>query len=152
MPKKHKLTGDFSPEYTVLGLSCQARGYKLAILINEKLELHLRRVEDFTAHGKAGLTYPLYKDQARDSRRMFYVLYNRHTEGLLVAALKGIDAFIVIFESLAPAEISLLLTRLRKGPGIQAAYEIKAPSVKDFDLLIEDLEVHVMNMKKAEED
>ena len=145
MPKKHKLTGDFSPEYTVIGISSQARGYKLAMQVNEKLGLHLRRVEDFPKQGTEGRNYALYEDQAKDSRRLYYLLSNRHPEGLLATALKGIDAFIVIFECLSKMEISELLLLLRKGQGIQAAYEIKVETVKDFDLMLEDLEVHLMN-------
>lgn len=145
MPKKHRLTGDFSPEYSVIGVSSQARGYKLAMQVNEKLDLHLRRVEDFPKHGTEERYYALYEDQAKDSRRLYYLLSNRHQEGLLVPALKGIDGFIVIFESLSQGEINELLLLLRKGQGIQAAYEIKVETVRDFELLLEDLEVHLMD-------
>ena len=148
MPKKHKLTGDFSPEYSVIGISSQARGYKLAMQVNEKLDLHMRRVEDFPKHGNEERYYALYEDQAKDSRRIYYLLSNRHQEGLLIPALKGIDGFLVIFENLSQAEVTELLLLLRKGQGIQAAYEIKVETVKDFDHLLEDLEVHLMDRPK----
>lgn len=152
MPRKYKLSGDFDPEYTVIGISSQARGYKLAMQVNEKLELHLHRTDDFSLQSTSERTYALYEDQAKDSRRLFYLLYNRHPEGLMVASLKGIDAFFIIFESLNTVEINELLQMFRKGQGIQAAYEIKIDTVKDFDHLLEDLEVHLMNrVKKPEE-
>lgn len=152
MPKKFKLTGDFSPEYTVIGISSQAKGYKLAMVVNETLEFHFKRVEDFHVPGKNEVGYTLYQDQARDSDRIYYLLYNRHVEGMLVPLLKGIDALLVIYDSLSGSEINLLLGALRKGKGVQAAYEIKVESIKDFDHLLEDLEVHLMNMKKPAED
>lgn len=151
MPKKHKLTGDFLPEYSVIGLTAQARGYKLAMLVNEKLNLHLHRVDDFSVQGRQPRSFSLYEDQARDSRRMFYLLYNRHPEGLLTPSMKGIDAYLIIFEDLGKQEIRELLTLLRSGAGIQAAYEIQVPTIKDFDLLMEDLEVHLINLKKENE-
>jgi hypothetical protein len=153
MAKKYKLSGNFTPEYTVLGLSSQARGYRLAMLVNERLELHLRRVEDFPGTGpREPLNYALYQYEDPDLRRIYNLLYNRNTEGLLVPVLKGIDAFLVLHESLSAGEITSLLTRLRQGTGIQAAYEIKLSSVKDFELLLEDLEVHIINMIKPGEE
>lgn len=153
MAKKYKLSVDFTPEYTVLGLSSQARGYRLAMLVNKKLELHLRRVEDFPGTGpREPLNYALYQHEDPDLRRIYNLLYNRNTEGLLVPALKGIDAFMVLHERLSAGEISSLLARLRQGTGIQAAYEIKLSSVKDFEFLLEDLEVHTINMKKPGEE
>ena len=150
MPKKFKLTGDFIPEYTVIGISSQARGYRLAIMVNEKLKLHLRRKEDFPGPGnRQELNYALYQDIVKDLPRNFYLLYNRHPEGLLVPSLKGIDAFLVIYESLPSRDVNALLSRLRQGQGIQAAYTIKSSTAKDFDLLLEDLEVHIMKQEKT---
>ena len=152
MPKKHKLTGDFSPDYTVIGISSQVRGYKLAMLVNEKLELHLYRVQDFAVHSKPDRVYMLYEAHARDSRRMYHLLYNRNPEGHLVPSLKGLDAFLITDEELNSAEISKALSQLRKGQGIQAAYDIKLNTVKDLDLLLEELEVHLMDIKKKPEE
>lgn len=153
MVKKYKLSGDFTPEYTVLGLSSQARGYRLAMLVNQRLDLRLRRVQDFPGSGqKEPLFYALYQHEDHDLRRVYNLLYNRSTKRLLVPALKGIDAFIVLHERLQPAEITSMLSTLRQGTGIQAAYEIKLATVKDFDLLLEDLEVHIINMKKPGEE
>jgi len=152
MPKKHKLTGNFAPEYSVIGITAQARGYKLAMAVNEKLDLHLFRVEDFPGHGKQSSGFILYEAQEKDTLRMFYLLYNRHPEGLLVPSLKGIDAFVIVFEDLGKQEITDLLNRLRQGTGIQAAYEIRVATIKDFDLLMEDLEVHLLNLKRKPEE
>ena len=152
MPKKFKLTGDFSPDYTVIGISSQARGYKLAMLVNEKLGLHLQRVDDLAFHKDAERVFMLYEATAKDSRRKYYLLYNRNPEGLLVPSLKGMDAFLIIDEEFNAVETSLALSTLRKGPGIQAAYEIKISTVKDFDLLLEDLEVHLIGMKTKPEE
>jgi hypothetical protein len=152
MAKRHRLTGDFSPDYTVLGISSQARGYKLAMLVNEKLGFRFHRIEDFTTHDKPGQAFVLYEDQARESQRMYYLLYNFHLEGLLVPSLKGIDAFMIIYESFTSAETTITLSSLRKGKGIQAAFEIEVPPIKGFDILLDDLEVHLMNVKKKKED
>jgi len=145
MPKKYKLTGDFEAEYTIIGMTSQARGYKLAMLINEKLGLHFHRTDDFTRNGKYDLDFALFEYQAKDTRRIYYLLFNRSTEGMLAPALKGIDAFLIFFEILNPVEIRQLISALRNGPGVQAAYEIKPETVKDFDQVLEDLEVHLMN-------
>jgi hypothetical protein len=152
VPKKHKLTGDFSPDYTVIGISSQARGYKLAMLVNEKLGFHFHRMEDFQGHDRPEHQYILYEDQAKDSRRIYHLLYNRHPDGLLVSSLKGIDAFLVIYESLSSFETTATLKALRQGQGIQAAYEIEISTVKGFDLLLEDLEVHLLKIQKKKEE
>jgi hypothetical protein len=148
MPKKHRLTGDFSPDYTVIGISTQLKGYKLAMLVNEKLGYHLRRVEDFIPHGKPDQALILYEDKTKDNRRVYYLLFNRHPEGWLLPAVKGIDAFLLIHESIGTTETSTILSALRKGQEIQAAYEIQVPTLKDFEIVLQDLEVHLLNIKK----
>jgi hypothetical protein len=152
MPKKHKLTGDFTPDYTVIGISSQARGYKLAMLVNGKLGLRLQRVEDLSLHEKPDRAYMLYEYRAKDSARIYHLLYNRHPEGLLAPALKGIDAFLLLYESLPAVETGMILSALRKGQGIQAAYTIDIATVKGFDSLLEDLEVHLMSSRKKPEE
>jgi len=122
----------------------------IVMLVNEKLDCRLHRIDDFAVHGKEQY-YILYEYQGKESQRMYYLLYNRHQEGWLFASLKGIDAFFIIQESLSPPETSALLSTLRKGHGIQAAYEIRISTVKDFDLLLQDLEVHLMNTRKRKE-
>jgi hypothetical protein len=152
MAKRFKLSGEFTPDYTVIGLSSQARGYRLAMVVNQRLDLHLRRVMDFPGRDpRQPLFYILYQHEDHDLRRIYNLLYNRNTEGLLIPALKGIDAFLVVLENLSSAETGALLSRLRHGTGIQAAYEIRLSTIKDFDLLLEDLEVHIMGMKSPGE-
>ena len=152
MPRKHKLTGDFAPDYTVIGISSQARGYKLAMLVNERLAFRLHRMDDFFPHGIPDRAYAVYEDRARDSTRTYHLLYNRHPEGLLAPSLKGIDAFLIVQESLSATETSITLSALRKGTGIQAAYEIDVSTVKGFEFIMEDLEVHLMDIKRKMEE
>lgn len=152
MARKHKLSGDFIPEYTVIGLSSLARGYRLAMKVNEKLGLKLRRVADYPGRGPdQPLLYSLYYYNDRELRRNYILLYNRNPEGMLVPQLKGIDAFLVLHERLSSAESGAMLNTLRQGPGIQAAYEINISAVKDFDLLMQDLEVFITDTNQPGE-
>lgn len=145
MAKKLKLDPGFSSDFTIIGISCHLKDYKMAFNVNSKLGLNLKRGTDFASPTPEGrdCTYSFYHSGHESGKCNYFLLSNHHPESKLLPYLKTTDYFFIIDEVLGPSSIQALITPIRQIQNVLTAFEVKQDTVKNIDTFLSDLELHI---------
>ena len=72
----------------------------------------------------------------------FYLIGNRNIEGHFMIPQKGIDYFLLTKELFDEERLQQIASALRSISGIQGVFLVKMGTIKNLDLMIENLELH----------
>ena len=147
MAKKLSIPVSLSEEYTIIGIACHLKEYRISFQINQALRIRLRRMEDLLieeADEADNKHYALYTYDDTDRRFCYLLLANHHQEGKLLGSLKQTDYFLIISQNLSREEIDRIILNIRKVQGVLTAFQIQVRDVRNMDLLLNDLEMHLM--------
>ncbi|MBE0646767.1 MAG: IPExxxVDY family protein [Bacteroidales bacterium] len=139
--------------YTLVGLSSQLKDYRLSFLINKLPGFDLVRFEDLMVSvPEAGdsVAFSVYTCSDEENYNSYTLLSNRSSDHFLIPAFRQTDYLLLIEGPFKKQQMDRLLKTLRTIPEILLAAEIKPESIKQFESLVSDLELHVMkNIKKV---
>ena len=149
MARKLKLTPGSAPDYTVIGISCHLKDYRMVFLANRKLRFQFRRTEDLVIEeGGSVKDYSFYIYDNRDERTTYFLVQNHHPEGRLVPSLKGVDYFIIAGDMLDATSVTLMAARLQEIPQVLSSFKIDLDKVKNLDVILEEIELHMLEQKR----
>jgi hypothetical protein len=144
MGKKILLNIRSEPTYfTLIGISCHLKDYRLSYLLNQKLEYSFSKLEDLQ-----DFSFYYYRDE--DRYNTYTLIANRSQESVLVPQLKQTDFLLLVEGEFKKAQKDPVLNAIRTIPNVLTAYEIRLPEIKNFEILLTDIEMHVMNIFKIE--
>ncbi len=127
--------------YTLLGISCHLRDYHLTYLLNEKLELEFIKEDDFQG-------YPFFFCRDENCFNAYYLLGNRGQESILFPDMKQADYLLLIEGPFKKSQLERLMKNIRQIDNILMSFEISPEKIKNFETMLNDLELHVMNIHK----
>jgi|SRR5690606_21426253 len=153
---------DYSEPYTLIGIHCGEEEYKLAFLLNQKLNMRLKRKTsdlDLSHHGLM-ISFPLYDFEDKSNYTHYYLVANKcrsqdaslqSSGGLfneiesprsnihfLLPEFKKVDYFLTIFSDYETEPIREIVGELMEIKQIVSAYEIDPESIKSKSNLIFD--------------
>lgn len=156
------LEEEYSEPFTLIGIHCGEEEYKVAFLLNQKLNLQLKRKKsdlDFSFQGLM-VTFPLYDFEDKNHYIHYYLVANKcrskdaslHSSGglfneldsprsnvhYLLPEFKKVDYLLKIYSDLETAHIREILGGLKEVKQIVSAYEIDAENIKSKSNLIFD--------------
>ena len=140
MTKKLTFKVDYFEEYELLSVASHLKDYRLAYFINEHLGLELQKFDDFKLKDEKRYSWFCYSEGENGST--FYLIGNTHPDGLLIPSQKGIDYFLLIKDLFDDNRLKGLTTKLRGIKGVMGVFRVEMDSVKNLDLMIENLELH----------
>lgn len=135
--------------YTLVGISCHLRDYRLSYLVNENLGFRLVRLNDmpYLPQGaKERLLFSLYSWKDDDRYNTYYLLTNRSEESLLIPQMRQADFLLLIEGPFKKKQQDDLLSRLRAVPNVLTAFGIPFSSVKNYENILMDLELHLNDL------
>ena len=127
--------------FTLLGISCHLRDYHLTYLLNEKLELEFIKEDDFQG-------YPFFFCRDENCFNAYYLLGNRGQESILFPDMKQADYLLLIEGPFKKSQLERLMKNIRQIDNILMSFEISPEKIKNFETMLNDLELHVMNIHK----
>jgi hypothetical protein len=143
MAKKFILEARSEPiYYTLAGISCHLKDYRLSFLINQALGSSFIKMDDL--HG--GYSLYLYRDE--ECRNTYSLICNRSAEKILFPELKQTDFILLVEGPFKKSQMNRLIHILKAIPNILTAFEIQALSLKNFTGFLDDLELHLMKIRK----
>jgi len=140
-----KFTLEARPEtayYTLAGISCHLKDYRLSFLLNQAIGCNFIKMEDLPG----GYSLYFYRDE--ECRNAYSLISNRSAEKLLFPALKQADFIMLVEGPYKKSQLNRLINNLKAIPNILTAFEIQAQSLKNFASFLDDLELHFMNIRK----
>jgi hypothetical protein len=127
--------------YTLIGISCHLRDYQLTYLLNDKLDLSFKKEEDFQ-----GYSFFFCRDE--NYFNSYFLLGNRGQESILFPEMKQTDYLLLIEGPFKKAQKDRLLKNILSLESVLTSFEVKIDLVRNFETVLNDLELHVMNIHK----
>jgi hypothetical protein len=136
MPKKiiHASIPGNAP-FTIFGISCHLKDYRLSFLLNKNLNLEFVKLDDFN-------DFSFYSCKVEETFNTFFLLANRNPEAVLLPELKQTDYLLVVEGPVKKTQKEKLLENIRGIQNVLTAFEIRFETIKHYDTLLNDLELH----------
>jgi hypothetical protein len=132
--------------FTLTGISCHLKDYRLSYLLNEHLRFCLTKLEDaplVPEGSKEPAPFSLYRHRDTDQCNTYYLIGNRSPETLLLPAFRQADFLLLIEGPFKKKQKDELLGNIRRIPNINTAFDIPPASVKNLEAVLTDLELHI---------
>jgi len=127
--------------FTLFGISCHLKDYRLSYLFNKKLELEFVKMEDFNG-------YSFYFCRDEDCFNSYYLLGNRGEEAILLPVLKQTDFLLLVEGPVKKIQKERLLEKIKSIQNVLTAFEVRFETIKNYETLLTDLELHLMKILK----
>jgi hypothetical protein len=98
------------------------------------------KMDDFHGH-----SFFYFRDD--NDFNAFYLLGNRSQESVLLPELKQTDYLFFVEGPIKKSQKDNLLKAIRNAQGVLTAFEIRFETIKNYDVLLNDLELHYMKIK-----
>jgi hypothetical protein len=143
MAKKIILEARSEPTwYTLTGISCHLKDYRLSFLLNQKLGSDFRKMDDLPGE------YSLYFYRDEECRNTHSLICNRSAGKVLFPELKQTDFIMLVEGPFKKNQLSRLINAVKAIPNVLTAFEIQPASLKNFTGFLDELELHFMNIRK----
>lgn len=156
MKKKLQIKFDLQSEYILLGISTQLKDYRLAFHINNDLKLNFIRMDDLLFENeihKQENKFSFYYYFDEESQNTFSLISNHNKYGKILPSAKQIDYFFIIKDHIRSEKKQKYLSTIRKIRNVNATLEIDIKKIKNADLLLSDIEIHITELlRKKKED
>ncbi len=142
MAKKVLLDNRAEPGlFTLFGISCHLKDYRLSYHLNLGLELGFVKLDDFR-----GFSFYFFRDE--DSFISYYLLGNRGQEAILLPDLKQTDFLLLLEGPVKKLQKDYLLAGIKEIPNVLTAFEVRFETIRNYASMLNDLELHFMNIMK----
>jgi hypothetical protein len=133
-------------DISLIGISCHLKSYRLSFAMDTSLGLAFIRMDDFTVPGNEDgmLGYPFMMVDDDDLKNQFCLVGNHHPQAKLVPSLGQVDFFLMASNPMEAVLTSSIIKKLRSIPQVLAAYQINTAGTKDIDLLLAEMELHLL--------
>ncbi|MEI7723648.1 MAG: IPExxxVDY family protein [Bacteroidota bacterium] len=126
---------------TLVGISCHFKDFQLSYFLKQKLDLEFVKKDDFN-----GCSFYLSHDE--DHCNTYYLLGNRGQDTILLPELKQTDFLLLVEGPFKKAQKEQLLEKIRAIKNVLTAFEVRFETIKNYELMLTDLELHHMNIVK----
>lgn len=141
---------DYDNEYQIVGISSHLRAYKLIYFLNNVLNYRFKRANDLAVNqSDTSISYSTFIYIDRDSRTEYCLIANHHPEQKLIPSLRQIDFFLLIKSMQENNAVNEIINKIRAIPRILTAYKIDENSFRDIDILLNDVEMHMLENTKT---
>jgi len=135
--------------YTLIGISCHLKDYRLSYLLNNKLEFVFTKQQDLVItlqekNEATNFSFYFYKDD--DQINSYWLIGNRNEEYVLLPELKQLDFLLMVEGDFKKNRKDTLLKVVSSIPNVLTAYEIKLSGIRNFENLLTEMEIHLMNI------
>lgn len=138
--KKQTLVFDLDYDYTIIGISCHFKDYRLCHFLNKVLKLDLKKMNDHIVTSKNNTepkSFSFYKYASNNQELNFYLVANRGEQGFLIAEHKQADYLFIVENIEEDIDHTLNYEReIKTINGILTTYSIDYDSIKNKSNLI----------------
>lgn len=147
MVKKLSLEVDYSPEYCMLGISCQLQDYKLALNLNSKLGFSFKKLNDLEYsydQKKDKAPYSIYYFERKAIETDYFLVGNRSEQYFLIPEYKQFDYFFLLKCCDSRREMVRVASKIKDIEQVQTVYLIELKKIKHINYFFNELELHLM--------
>jgi hypothetical protein len=151
MARKIRLEPAIAEVNAIVGIASQLKDYRLVHFINKHLDVQFASVDDLPFYdpkiGKPTL-YPLFWFKDNNLRTDFCLVSNSNGTTTLIPSLRQINYFLIIQGGAYQNHVDDIVSGIRRIQGVQAAIAIAQTSIKEIGPLLEDIELHILDLSR----
>ncbi len=151
MARIPRLEPAFEPADALIGIATSIPVIQLVHFINNLSFLALVREEDLPVYFEKTDTLNSFKFfyyQDEDYRSDFCLLTNSSAGIVLLPTHRQFSYFLIIHGAIPNEKVSRLVSQVKSISGVQLAVSIKQETVKELGPVLQDLELHLTELKK----
>jgi hypothetical protein len=152
MPKKLLLNCDYDKDFTLIGIVSHQRDYRLVWSINEKMNLHLVKMNDmriFQDKKNEMNAISFYYDEIPETFKIYYFISNTGSNGPLFPEHKQTNFFLLIKGNVSQSLKESIIHDLFTNEYVLKAYSIQLSSIKNIENFFSDMELELMDMFRS---
>ncbi|MFA5781145.1 MAG: IPExxxVDY family protein [Bacteroidales bacterium] len=151
MTKKLRLDSNYDKDFTLIGIVSHLKDYRLIWAINEKMQLHLVKMDDlkiFQDKKNNFNTFPLFYYDDPHAFKTYYCISNMGEKGLLFPEHKQTNYFMLIKGNMSPELRSEIIHKLYTIVNVLTVHSIALSSIKNTNNFFFDLELDMLEILK----
>lgn len=151
MTKKRKLSLEYVPEFTAIGIFTPRKDYRFCWLLNQNLNLDFKRLPDFwqIPYNQAeSVPFPIYFDDTPSLLLQYFLIVNKTPAGILFDKPKNLDLLFLLKNGGGQADPEEITGSIKRISMVQAAYLLDDKLGKRAANIFYDLEMHMANVFK----
>jgi len=151
MARVPRLEPAFTPADAFIGIATNMPVIQLVHFINGKSLLNLVREEDLPVYNEKtdSLNYfKFFHCHDEDYRSDFCLLGNSNDGINLLPTHRQFSFFLVVYGAIPDGKVKVLVAQVKSIAGVQMAAVINHESVKSLGPVLQDLELHLSELKK----
>ena len=142
--KKQKIIVEPFDDIKIIGICTHLEDYKLAWHINKLLKINLVKYSDIV--NEEGIEFSFYLYDGGENCNTFNLVEIANADGRWVKFNPPTDYLIVIRNFINDENLNELLDNIKHVEGVQLAYLVDLEMNTKIDTLLEDIEMHEMNI------
>lgn len=151
MARKSLLEQAFEQADAIIGIATALPIFRLVHLLNQHSRLKLECEDDIPIYidkVKLLLEFPFYIHEDEDLRTSFFLVSNSNKTALILPSHKQLSYLLILKGAIPNDKISSLVISIKQIPGIQLATLLNQSTLKNFESVMEDLELHLDSIRK----
>lgn len=151
MPKKLRLESNFDKDYTLIGIVSHQRDYRLIWSINEKMKLHLVKMDDlkiFQDKKNEFNSFSFFYYDDPNTFKTYFFISNMGEKGPLFTEHKQTNFFLLIKGNVTQKLKDDLIHDLFANEYVLKVHFIPLSTVKNIDNFFSDMELSMIEMSK----
>ncbi len=152
MTKKRKLSLEYVPEYTAIGIFTPRKDYRFCWLLNQKLNLDFKRIPDFWQkpyNQDDPIPFPIYFDETPELLLQYFLIVNKTPAGILFDKPNNLDLLFLLKNQSGQADPEEIIKSIKRISVVQAAYLLDGKLGKRAANIFYDLEMHIGSIPQA---
>ncbi len=142
--KKNKIVVEPFDDIKIIGICTHLEDYKLAWHINKLLNINLAKYSDIV--NEDGIEFSFYRYDGGENYNTFNLVEIVNTEGRWVNFSPATDYLIVIRNFINDEDLATILNKIKHITDVPFAYLIDLNTNNKIDTLLEDIEMHEMEI------
>jgi hypothetical protein len=133
-----KLSEEDKFDFTLIGIICHHRDYRLCMAINKKLEINLSRKDDYIVFNNKRMEDQLFSfyEFINEENDQYNLISNKSQKGFLIPEQNQIDFLFLLRFMRGPVDDSEIISQLKEIPVILGAYKLETARLKSRENLV----------------
>ncbi len=124
-------------DFTLIGISCHTKDYRLCWEVNKALNIDLIRSEDLELNKKNEITsFSFYEFIDEDNHLEYYLISNLGNNGYLIAEQKKVDFFLLLKGSTSTNQIQDIICKINSLSLVLTSFNINPNQLKSKQNLL----------------
>lgn len=128
-------------QYCFIGISAHCRDYTLGFHLHQKMGLIFQKKDDFRG-------FSFYSCPDENGFYHYYLLGNRSEESVLIPEFRQMDFLFIMDGPVRKTWKETIIKGIRGIPNVIMAFEIASDSIKNFEPLQHELEMHISGLSR----